>query len=401
MITWPWEKKRIYLDYAAATPLRREAWAAMKPFWQNDYANPSAIHAEGVKARRAVEEAREKVARTLRVRATDIVFTSGGTESNNLALRGSVLAMRRSGLSAADIEIISTKVEHPSILKTLEALAQDGCVITYAPVGEDGLVVTETFAKMLSPRTRLISIAYANSETGVVQDITKLSRVVKAFARENGLDISFHIDASQAPLWLPCALDALGVDLMTLDAGKCEGPKGVGILVRRPKAELSAAAFGGSQEQGLRPGTEPAALIAGAAVAIELAQQEAEKTAHRVAKLRDRWVRRLSAIDGVVVNGSLKHRLPNNVNISIPGYDSEFAVITLDRFGIAASTKSACAGSGSGRSEVVFAMTADPVRSASTIRFTLSPHTSWRDLKKTTGILENFLKEMRPHTFDR
>lgn len=389
------KKRRIYLDYAAATPVRLEVVKAMKPFWVDEYANPSAIHSEGVKARRAVEEARDKIAKSLRVTTNDIFFVSGGTEANNLALHGSVSSMRNSGLRPEEIEIISTKVEHPSILKTLEYLEREGCIITYLSVDEEGIAKAEELTKLLSPRTRIVSIAYANSETGVVQDIGKLSRAVKAFEREHGIEIYFHTDASQAPLWLPVALDALGVDMVTLDAGKCGGPKGVGVLVKRPRVKLASVNFGGSQEGGIRPGTEPTPLIVGAALAILLAQKESEVVSRRTAKIRDKWLRELLKIKGVVVNGSLEHRLPNNINISIPGFDSEFAVIVLDQAGIAASTKSACAGSGSGRSHVVFTMTNDPKRAASTIRFSLSPTTTSSELKKVTKILQGHLEKMR------
>lgn len=386
------------MDYAAATPVRPEVLKAMEQFWSNDYANPSAIHSEGVAARRAVESARETVARTLRVTQNDIFFVSGGTEANNLALRGSIASMRNSGLKPEEIEVISTEVEHPSVLKTLESLQKEGYTITYVTVGEEGLVKSEELAELLSPRTRIVSIAYANSETGVVQDIGKLSRTVKAFEREHGIEIYFHTDASQAPLWLPCALDALGVDMMTLDAGKCEGPKGVGVLVKRPRVKIAAISFGGSQEEGVRPGTEPTPLVVGAAIAISLAQKESEALGRRVIRLRDQWLKELLKIEGLVVNGSLEQRLPNNVNISIPDFDSEFAVIVLDRFGIAASTKSACAGAGSGRSHVVFSMTKDAKRAASTIRFSLSATTRASELRRVTKILKEHLEKMNTTT---
>lgn len=383
------------MDYAAATPVRKEVGVAMQKFWSEDFGNVGAVHGEGRVAKLAVDDARERVARTLRVRANDVLFTSGGTESNNLALRGAVSSMLESGIHPADIEIISTAIEHPSISKVLNDLRRQGCVITYVPVDAEGLIQISEFTKLLSSKTRIVSIAYANSETGVVQDITRLARAVKAFEKENGLSVLFHTDASQAPLWLPCALDALGVDLMTLDAGKCAGPKGVGVLVRRAKAKLVAISFGGSQEDGLRPGTEPTSLIVGAALAIELAQNEREKSGSFAAALRNRWLPLLTSIEGVVINGSLEHRLPNNINISIPGFDSEFAVVALDAAGIAASTKSACAGAGSGRSVVVFAMTNDESRAASTIRFTLGPDTKWSDLKRVNKVLENHLEKMK------
>lgn len=253
---------------------------------------------------------------------------------------------------------------------------------------------SEELAELLSPRTRIVSIAYANSETGVIQDIGKLSRAVRAFERSNGIEIYFHTDASQAPLWLPCALDALGVDMMTLDAGKCEGPKGVGILVKRPKVKVVGISFGGSQEEGIRPGTEPTSLVVGAAMSIELAQKESEALSRKVTKIRNQWLKELLKIKGVIANGSFEHRLPNNVNISIPDFDSEFAVIVLDQAGIAASTKSACAGAGSGQSHVVFSMTSDAKRAAATIRFSLSPSTTSSELRKVTKILRGHLEKM-------
>lgn len=386
--------KRIYLDYAAATPVSREVLNVMRPFWTDNFGNPGGIHAEGVASEQAVDDARTKVARTLRVRSSDIFFTSGGTEGNALALRGTVKAMREAGVT--EIEIISLKTEHPSVLRTLEALEKDGCTVIYAPIDQDGLLILPEFEKLLSHRTRLVSIAYANSETGVVQDITRISRTIKAFEKENGIAVLLHSDACQAPLWLSCAVDSLGVDLLTLDAGKCNGPKGIGILVKRPRAMVSPLSLGGDQEEGIRPGTEPVPLIVGAALALEIAQNNYEKRGNRVAKLRKRFIKALLNIPGLVINGSIESRLPNNVNLSVPGLDTEFAVVTLDRYGIAASTKSACAGHSGGQSHVVFAMTEDLGRSSSTLRFTLGPDTIWRDLKKTAITLRNHI-ENTPH----
>lgn len=388
-------KKRVYLDYAAATPTRSEVVRAMKPYWSGSFANPSAIHREGTTARDAIEGAREKVARTLRVRAHDVIFTSGGTEGNNLALKGAVAAMRDGGVATEEIEIISLATEHPSILVSLEELSKEGCKVIYAPIDEDGLLLIEEFKKLLSPRTRLVTIAYANSETGVVQDIGRIARAIKAFEKESGIMVLFHTDACQAPLWLPCALDSLGVDMMTLDAGKCEGPKGVGILVARARVKLGAVSAGGAQERSLRPGTEPVPLIVGAATALALAQAGYETRTAAVSSLRDRAIEDLLKLEGVIINGSKQERLANNINISIPGFDSEFAVVVLDANGVAASTKSACAGKGSGRSHVVFAMTKDEVRARSTLRFTLGPATNAKDLKRVVGLLATHLKKLR------
>ena len=393
MNLWQWTPRRIYLDYAAATPVRKEVVKAMSPYLDGIYGNPGSIHAEGVKAKEALEEARDRVGRALRARPTDVIFTSGGTESNNLALKGSVLSMLRSGVAPRDIEILATKIEHPSIMKTLEALEEDGVVVTYLPIDEDGRVMEASLKQSLSPKTRLITVAYANSETGVTQDLGRLGRIVRAYERENGLTILFHTDAAQAPLWLPCALDALNVDMMTLDGGKCEGPKGVGALVARPRAKLAAITFGGSQERALRPGTEPVELVVGFSVALELAQKEWQWKSNKVKELRDRFIGELEAIPDLVLNGSREHRLPNNVNISVSGLDTEFAVIVLDQHGIACGTRSACSGAGGGRSHVVYEMTGDHERASSTIRFSLGPNTTWSDLKKTIKVFKRHLEQ--------
>lgn len=392
MNLWPWGHKRIYLDYAAATPVRSEVIKAMAPYLSDIYGNPGSIHAEGVRAKAALEEARERVARILRVKADDVIFTSGGTESNNLALRGAVKSMLESGVAASDIEILATKIEHPSIMNTLDALEEEGVVVTYLPVHEDGGLIEVSLKQALSPKTRLVTVAYANSETGVVQDLGRLGRIIRAYEKENGLTILFHTDASQAPLWLPCALDALNVDMMTLDGGKCEGPKGVGALLARPRAKLAAATLGGAQERALRPGTEPVELVVGFSVALELSQQEWEKKSANIKKLRNSFIEKLGKISETVINGSLEHRLPNNVNISIPGLDTEFAVIVLDKAGIACGTRSACSGAGGGRSHVVYEMTRDQLRSSSTLRFTLSPNTTWRELKRVCMVLKDHVE---------
>lgn len=392
--------KRIYLDYAAATPVRDEVFKAMAQYDREVFANASAIHKEGQKAKAILETARQNLATSLRVRPDDVIFTSSGTESNNLALKGAVLAMKKGGVRVEEIEVITLATEHPSVLNTFKELETMGVRLLYAPIDTDGLVDLSEFKKLLSPRTRLVSISYANSETGVVQDLTAIGRAIKAFEKENGLMVLFHTDASQAPLWLPCALDALFVDIMTLDAGKCRGPKGVGVLVARPGVKLSAVSYGGSQEKSLRPGTEPVSLIVGASLAITLAQEEYKGLGARVTKMRDWWWGELQNIESVLLNGSLTNRLPNNLNISIPGLDTEFAVVSLDAAHIAASTKSACSGAGGGYSHVIFSMTGDTNRASSTIRFTLGPDTTYGELRETTLALKKHVAKMSELNFD-
>lgn len=394
---WPFSsrKNNVYLDYAAATPVRAEVLEVMAPLWAEDFGNASSIHDYGVRAKKALAAAREEAARTLRVRAEDIIFTSGGTESNNLAILGSVKAMIASGVTPSDIEIISTAAEHPSVSKSLEEASKQGARVTLAPIDESGRVIAEEFKKLLSPQTRLVTLAYANSETGVVEDIGKLARIVRAFEKENGLTVIMHTDACQAALWLPCGLDSLSVDMMSLDAGKCRGPKGIGILVKRPRVKLKAVAHGGSQENDLRPGTEPLPLIVGAARALSLAQSEYEKLSAAVRPVRDYFISLLESIPGVVLNGSKEYRLANNINISIPGEDTEFLVVALAAAGISASTRSACSGAGAGVSKVVLDMTRDRERAMATVRFTLSPETTYKNVAYTKEIIKDHLRHSK------
>lgn len=390
------EKKRIYLDYAATTPVRPEVLDMMQPYFSDVFGNPSSIHYEGHVARRAVEAARDGVARSLSVRPNNITFTSGGTESNNLAILGHIRALVSKGVETNTIEVVSTAVEHPSVSNVLRELEKLGVQVRYAPIDSEGRIVMHEFEKILSSKTRLVSVAYINSETGVVQDIGRVARTVHAYEKMNGTEIVVHTDACQAPLWLPCGPERLGVDMLSLDSGKCYGPKGVGVLVHRSKATLLATSFGGSQESELRPGTENTPLIVGCAEAIRIAQEDWESRSEITSLLRDTMIDQLtSRIPGCVLNGSSTHRVANNVNISIPGIDSEFAVVKLDSEGVAASTRSACSGADGGGSTVVRIMSDDEARAKSTIRFSLGEATTRSEIEKTVEILHSHVTQTR------
>lgn len=392
-----WKKERtIHLDYAATTPVHPEVLKAMAPYWNELWANPNAIYTSGVKARNAIEAARADVARVLRVRAHDITFTSGGTEANNLAIAGIIEAAVGRGRAYGDIEIVSTLIEHPSVLETLKWYERKGVVIHYIPVSEEGCIDEKAFTTALNEKTVLSTFAYANSEVGVVQRVKQLTRIVKKFNQANDAHVLVHLDASQAPLWLSCEMDMLGVDLMTLDAGKCYGPKGVGVLARRHGVALVPQMRGGDQEGGLRAGTENAALIIGCAHAITRAQKNWREQSAQVTKLRDFFINELErTIPNIIVNGSRIERIANNINISIPGIDTEFAVIVLDRHGIACSTKSACGGAKGNGSTVVRAMTHDDARARSTIRFTLGENSTKHEILTTVRILSDHVTQMR------
>lgn len=387
--------RRIYLDHGAGTPIHPDVLSAMQPYFGSVFGNASSIHAEGVTARNAIESARTDLARALQVKRSEIMFTSGGTESNNIALVGAVEALCESGVPYMDIEIITTKIEHPSVLEVMKMLERRGVIVQYASVDADGMIELASFEALLSPKTRLVSFAYANSEIGVVQDVKRLTRAVRKYERVHESRTYVHIDASQAPLWLPCRMDALGVDLMTLDAGKCYGPKGGGVLVKKHDVHVDPYLRGGAQEQGIRPGTENTPIIIGTVRAIVRAQASYEVRAERVQVLRNFFIDELlHTIPEAVLNGSREARIANNVNISIPHFDSEYAVVVLDSKGISASTKSACGGANGQGSSVVREI-ANEERANSTIRFTLGEGTEKRDILRTLSVLKDHLEAMR------
>ena len=382
-------RPRTYLDFAAATPVLPAVAVAMAPYQSEIFGNPSAIHSEGVAAKAAVTSARESVAHLLGVQSAGITFTSGGTESNNLAILGVVGAARRRGIAYTEMEIITTAIEHPATLRTVEYLAEEGVTVHYVPVNGVGQVELNELAKLLSQKTVLVTVAYVNSEIGTIQDLGAIARVIKKHNHETGATVLLHTDAAQAPLWLPCELVRHGVDLLSLDAGKFCGPKGVGVLARVKGVELRTVAHGGGQETGLRPGTEPAALVVGLATALTLAQTDWKTRAEKSLLVRDYFMNELiKTIPSVILNGPAgSDRVANNINISIPGLDSEFAVISLDVAGIAASTKSACSSAGGGESVVVMAISQDSRRAASTLRFTFGPDITKEAIDQTVPIL--------------
>ena len=368
---------------------------AMKPYWKSAYGNASSVHSEGCVAQNALHTARARIAEIVKVQARDVVFTGNGTEANNLALRGVVSKLVESGVAPSDIEIISTKLEHPSILRVLEVLEREGVVVVYVPVSTEGRIDEKVFAQLLSPQTRLVTCAYAQSEIGVVQEVKHLSRAVRIFRQSQKTEYPYmHIDASQAPLWLPLQMDSLGVDMMTLDAGKCGGPKGVGALIVRSNVSIAPLLFGGSQERELRAGTENVAFAVGMAEAIAIAQKGVKERASRVSKVRDYFFEKLStAFPRFVVHGSRAHRIANNVNVTIPGIDGEYAVVWLDAHSISASTKSACSGNNGG-SETVRILGGSDEEALGTMRFTLGEETTERDVDATVAVLKHFYTEI-------
>ncbi len=392
--------KRIYLDYAATTPVDKEVLASMLPYMRDFFGNPGSIHREGVVAKKALVNAREKIARTLGVRTEEIIFTSGGTESNNLAIRGLVEALRRDGREYKDMHIITSTVEHQSVLGCLRRLEKDGVQVSYIEVDEKGCVNFESLVKELLPTTVLVSFMYVNNEIGTITPIRKMVRRLRSYCESsNAIEKKIkmpvvHTDASQAPLYLNCSPERLGVDLLTIDAQKIYGPKGVGFLFKKRLISILPILEGGGQEYGLRSGTEPLALIVGLLEAFTKAEKDHEKLNIKVSSLRDEGIDLLRKnFPDIEIHGSLTERLANNINISIPNIDMEFLVLQLDRAGVSVSTGSAC-DSGSEGSHVVSALRGySEGAEEKSLRISLGKETTKREIRRTIAVMVSCVKQ--------
>lgn len=346
------------------------------------HGNASAIHAEGREAKQTLNMARQEIATLLGVRAEGVIFTGSGTESNNLAILGLLKDRYEAGTPYKEMEVVTLKTEHSSIIKPLAYLEKKGVKIHYLAVESSGLVSPKALAAVLSPRTVLVTITYVNSEVGTVQPLRRLARVIRKYEQEHGRKIIFHTDAAQAPLWEPLSLEQLDVDLMSLDARKFGGPKNVGLLVWQKGVKLAPLIYGGGQEGGLRPGTEDVGGALGAVIGLRLATVGQAERVARVRARRDYLLTELRKVQpDLLVNGSLEtdERVANNLNISLPGVDTEYATVVFDTYGVAVGTKSACAGAGGGESTVVRALYDDPARACATLRITLGPETTTAD----------------------
>ena len=395
---------RVYLDYAAATPVHPQVVETMKPYWSEQFANAGAIHREGAQARVALESARTKIARLCLVRPELVTFTSGGTESNNLAIIGYVETLYAAGRSYGSMEILTTPIEHPATEKALQMLAVRGVKVKKVPVDDRGRVQPETILGQLTKQTIMVTLAHINSEIGTIQPTQQIARVLRRYEREHDQSrIVLHIDAAQSPLWQTIQLPTLGADMLSLDAGKCEGPKGIGVLVCAQKQYIThGMLYGGGQERGLRSGTEPVALCVGCAKALELAQATYESRSSRVSVLRDTFCEQLTErVPEAIWNGAYqKERVANNINFSLPGYDTEYAAIVLDAAGFAVSTKSACGTSQTSVSDVVYAISKDESRARSPLRITLHEEVTEQQLRRLVDILSDHLDKMRPFKED-
>ena len=320
------------MDHSATTPVAPEVLAAMLPYFGEKFGNASSLHRSGREAKEALEDSREKVAALLGARAEEIIFTSGGTESDNLALKGIARKNRKHGK-----HIITTQIEHPAILETCRALEKEGFEVTYLPVTGEGLVELSTLEASIRPDTILISVMHANNEVGTIQPLEEIGRL----AAER--DIYLHSDAVQSVGKIPVNVDDLGVDLLSLSAHKLYGPKGVGALYIRKGTKLESIIQGGGHERRLRSGTENISGIVGLARAAELAERDMPREAERLAGLRDRLAELvLGKVKEAWINGTMKKRLPGNLNFGFKYVEGESLLLFLDSKGICVSTGSAC-----------------------------------------------------------
>ena len=352
--------QRYYFDHNATTPVAEEVLAAMLPCFRETYGNASSIHHFGQSARTLVERARQQVAALLHCRPREILFTSGGTEGDNIAILGSVRASTRSRK-----HVITTTIEHPAVLNTCQALEKQGVDVTYVQVGSEGVVSPDDVRAALRPETILITIMQANNELGTIQPVAELARI----AREAG--VTFHTDGVQGTGKIPTNVAELGVDFLSLSGHKIYGPKGVGALYFRKGVEFEPVHFGGSHERGLRPGTENVPGIVGLGAAAELAANNVESEGKRLSALRDRLERGiLERVELAAVNGGTP-RVPNTSSIHFDHVEGEALVIALDLRGFAVSSGAACSSGAVRPSHVLTAVGLSAERAKSTLRFSL------------------------------
>lgn len=370
-----WPQKRIYFDYASLTPIDPRVIREMKKYSSMKYANASSIYKEGVDARNTIEKARTDIAGFIDAHSDEILFTSGGTESNNLAIMGALNFLLDKGVLYEEIHVVVSSIEHSSIIEIANHLKKKGVHVDFIPVNENGIVNIDILKKSLRPNTAIVSVMTVNNEIGTVQPIREIAKIVRDYRKSLCVDILqkvsvgdgseqntektswrnkvlpeianhyplFHTDASQAGLFQELKAEKLGIQLMTLDAGKMYGPRGTGLLFKKRNVPLAPIIFGGGQEKGLRSGTENIPAIMGFAKAVEIAEKERKSETQRLQELKDLFIESFKTLrPDMKVHGEDADASPHIANVQIPKIDNEFFVLQLDAKGISCSTKSSC-----------------------------------------------------------
>jgi cysteine desulfurase len=378
----------IYLDYAAATPLDARVFLSMEPFYREKFYNPSALYIAAHDVRASYEAARHTLAQCIGAKQHEIILTAGATESINLAVHGII------GHYGGSVSV--SQIEHMAVLEA--ASIHEHQIIDVEPTG---YITPESVQHAITPETTLVSVGYINNELGTVQSLRDVAAVIEEERQRRLRDsesrpIYFHTDASQAAGLLDCSVSRLGVDMMTLNAGKCYGPKQVGLLWVRGGIVLDPLMRGGNQERSLRPGTENVAGVVGFATALNIAYEERKVESHRITVLRDRLEKRLvQAITGIVANGHHKRRAPHILHISIPGLDGERAVFALDQAGVMVATGSACAANSGERSHVLTAVGFDDSHADGSLRFSLGRNTTQQQIDEAATIIIDTVQRER------
>lgn len=396
---------KIYLDHAATTPIDPRVLKAMMPYLEERYGNASSAHSFGQEAMAGVNKSRKTLADFLNCEIDEIIFTSGATESNNLAILGYLrlinYLIKKSDVGIKTPHIITSQIEHPAVFAVCQALEREGVEVTYVRVNKDGIVDVDEIKKEIKQNTVLVSIMYVNNETGVIQPIREIGKMIKKYNKNlikgelgKNIPIIFHTDATQAINYCNCNVKYIHVDMLSMSGHKIYGPKGIGALYLRKGLRISPISYGGHQENGFRSGTYNTPGIVGLGKAIEIIS---EKENIKILKFRDRIIKKISKkIPDVFINGSMQARIPSNINFSFKSVDGESVMIMLDMEGIAVSTGSACASGARNPSHVLTAMGISPRLAEGSIRITLGKYNTAQEIdyfiKKLAEIIEKLRK---------
>lgn len=373
------------MDHSATSPVDPEVFEAMKPYFVDEFGNASTLYSLGRDARKAMENAREHVASLIGAKTEEIVFTAGGTESDNIAIKGTAYKLKDKGN-----HIITSSIEHPAVDETCKYLENNGFEVTYLPVYEEGIVRISELEDAITDKTILITIMHANNEIGTIQPISEIGKV----AREK--KIYFHTDAVQTVGKIPVNVEELNVDMLSLSAHKVYGPKGIGALYVKKGVRLEPIMHGGGHEKGLRPGTENVSGIVGLGKACELAQNNLPENSKYITNLRDRLIDGvLNSVEKSYLNGHRTKRLPNNVNFRFAGIEGESLVLHLDSKGIAASTGSACSSKKLEPSHVLTALGLEHVDAHGSLRLTLGKENTEEDINHAIKSIQEIVGTLR------
>ncbi len=372
-------KMRVYLDNGATTRTAPEVVKAMEPYFTEMYGNANSLHSFGEEARSAVDKSRSCIAEFIKAAADDIIFTSGGTESDNIAIQGVATALRDRGN-----HIITSKIEHPAVLETCRALEKQGYKVTYLDVDRYGFVDLQQLEESITKQTILVTIMFANNEIGTIQPVARIGEICHKH------NVYFHTDAVQALGKLPIDVKKLKIDMLSASAHKLHGPKGIGFLYKRKGVKLKPIIYGGGHEFGLRSGTTNTTGIVGFAKALQLCEQPS-----RMTELRDKLIKELLKIPDTILNGHPTERLPNNVNVTFKFIEGESLLLMLDRYGIAVSTGSACSSHKLEPSHVLLAIGLKPEEAHGSLRITLSRYTTEEEIDYFIDKVKKVVNELR------